>query len=91
VLRSGVTFQYVDGKPHGLLPGKRVYLVQARGADYSKPPYLANDFQQPLAQVLLGYMGLVVDEVITVEGVAFGAEAAEAAAMARLDGIFNTL
>ncbi|NUT64710.1 FMN-dependent NADH-azoreductase [Pseudomonas corrugata] len=77
VLRSGVTFRYEDGSPVGMVLGKRVYLVQARGADYSQAPYQANDFQQPLIRVLLGYMGMTICKTFNIEGVAFGAEAAE--------------
>ncbi|GLU37336.1 NAD(P)H-dependent oxidoreductase [Pseudomonas sp. NBRC 100443] len=86
VLRHGVTFLYEDGgKPFGLIRRKQVYLVQARGADYSHERYQANDFQQPLITVLLGYMGLVVGHVINVEGVAYDAEQAESRALALLE------
>lgn len=87
VLRVGVTFRYEDGRPIGLLTGKRVYLVEARGADYSVEPYRAQDFQQPLIKVLLSYMGLDVTATVNIEGVAFGYEQAEQAAMAELEDL----
>lgn len=90
VLRPGVTFRYTDRGPEGLLRGKKVYLVLARGGVYSRGPLQSLNFQDPYLRAALGFIGLTDVEVIAVEGVAFGADAAAesvSAALARAAAI----
>ncbi|WP_026868701.1 FMN-dependent NADH-azoreductase [Inquilinus limosus] len=87
LLRAGVTFRYGETGAEGLVTGKKVYLVQARGGVYSEGPYKPFDFQEPFLRHLLGFIGLTDVKAIAVEGVAFGPEAAEKAVAGALDRV----
>jgi FMN-dependent NADH-azoreductase len=79
IVRPGVTFKYSERGPEGLVKGKKVYLVMARGGIYSDGPMRAFNFQDTYLKAALGFIGLTDIEVIAIEGVAFGPEAAEKA------------
>jgi len=86
VARAGRTFRYSEKGPEGLVTGKQVILVAARGGVYSGAGN-ALDFQVPYLKGVLGFVGLTDIEVIEVEGTAYGPDAAEkavAAATAKL-------
>jgi FMN-dependent NADH-azoreductase len=90
IVRPGVTFRYGNNGPEGLLKGKKAYLVVARGGVYSQGPMQAFNFQDTYLKTALGFIGITDVEVIPVEGIAFGPEAAEKAlgtALARVDAI----
>ncbi len=87
LLRAGVTFRYDESGPHGLVTGKKVYLVAAHGGVYSQGPAKAFDFQVPYLRHVLGFMGMTDVEVITIEGVAFGPDVAEKAVQAALQQV----
>ena len=85
VARAGRTFSYSEKGPQGLVTGKQVILVVARGGIYAQNNAL--DFQVPYLKGVLGFLGMTDVEVIEVEGTAYGPEAAEkavAAATAKL-------
>ncbi len=85
VARAGRTFSYSEAGPKGLVTGKQVILVAARGGIYAQMPAL--DFQLPYLKSVLGFLGMTDVEVLEVEGTASGPEAAEkavAAATAKL-------
>jgi FMN-dependent NADH-azoreductase len=85
VARAGRTFSYSEKGPQGLVTGKQVILVAARGGIYAQNNAL--DFQVPYLKSVLGFLGMTDVEVIEVEGTAYGPEAAEkavAAATAKL-------
>jgi FMN-dependent NADH-azoreductase len=88
VARAGRTFSYSESGPKGLVTGKRVYLVVARGGVYSDKQQF--DFQVPYLRHVLGFLGMTDVEVINVEGIAFGPQAAEravASALAAVDTV----
>jgi FMN-dependent NADH-azoreductase len=90
VVRPGVAFRYGEKGPEGLLKGKKAYLVVARGGVYSEGPTQALNFQDTYLEATLGFMGITDVDVIVMEGVAFGPEAAEKvhrAALATVDAI----
>lgn len=87
ILRPGVTFKYGEKGPEGLVKGKKVYLVLARGGIYSEGPMRQFNFQDPYLRASLGLIGLSDIEVITVEGVAFGPEVADKAVSAALQRV----
>jgi FMN-dependent NADH-azoreductase len=90
VVRPRVTFQYSAKGPEGLVKGKKVYLVVARGGVYSEGPMQQFNFQDTYLRTALAFIGLKDIELITVEGVAFGPEAAGRAvsnAMAKVSTI----
>jgi FMN-dependent NADH-azoreductase len=80
VARAGRTFRYSEKGPEGLVTGKQVILVVARGGVYAGNPAL--DFQVPYLKSVLGFLGMTDVEVIEVEGTAFGPDAAEKAVAA---------
>jgi FMN-dependent NADH-azoreductase len=79
VARAGRTFRYSEKGPEGLVKGKQVILVAARGGVYSNGPGGALDFQLPYLKSVLGFLGMTDVEVLEVEGTAYGPEAAEKA------------
>jgi FMN-dependent NADH-azoreductase len=88
IARAGRTFRYTEaGTPEGLVPGKKVYLVESRGGVYSEGALKAIDFQEPYLRHMLGFMGMTDVEVIAVEGTLLGPDVAEKAVSAALDRI----
>lgn len=87
LLRAGVTFRYDESGPHGLVTGKKAYLVVAQGGVYSQGPAKPFDFQVPYLRHVLGFMGITDVEVIAIEGIAFGPEMAEKAVQAALERV----
>ena len=88
VARAGRTFSYSEAGPKGLVTGKQVIIVAARGGNYSGVGS-ALDFQVPYLKGVLGFIGLTDVTVLEVEGTAYGPEAAEKAveaASAKLHG-----
>jgi FMN-dependent NADH-azoreductase len=79
VLRAGVTFSYSEAGPKGLVTGKTVIVVEARGGLYSEGPAQAADFQEAYLRHLLGFMGLDDVTFVRAEKIGFGPEAREAA------------
>lgn len=80
VARAGRTFSYSEKGPQGLVTGKQVILVAARGGVYAENP--AFDFQVPYLKNVLGFLGMTEVEVLDVEGTAFGPDVAEKAVIA---------
>lgn len=65
----GRTFEYTaPGTARGLLFGKKVFIVEARGGDYNDPPMNAFDFQEPLLRMLTMFIGLFDVTFIRAEG-----------------------
>lgn len=85
IARARVTFRYTEQGAEGLLKGKKVYLVLARGGRYRDTPA---DTQLPYLKTVLGFLGMTDIETIYAEGLAMGPQAegeALAAARARID------
>jgi FMN-dependent NADH-azoreductase len=91
ILRPRATFRYTDRYTEkgseGLVHGKKVYLVLARGGIYSEGPMQALNFQDTYLKAALGFIGLTDIEVVTIEGVAFGADATAKAVNAAMERI----
>ncbi|MDB5776272.1 MAG: FMN-dependent NADH-azoreductase [Herbaspirillum sp.] len=76
LISMGKTFSYSEAGPKGLVTGKKVYVVAARGGIYSEGAMKAYDYQEPYLKILLGFIGMTDVEVIPVEGLAMGPDAA---------------
>jgi FMN-dependent NADH-azoreductase len=77
IARAGVTFRYTpQGTPEGLITGKKVYVVAARGGKYQGTP---NDTQTPYLKTFLGFLGMTDITFIHAEGLAMGPDAAASA------------
>ncbi len=83
ICRAGRTFSYTDAGPKGLVTGKKVVLVLARGGVYAGDKRVF-DFQLPYLLHVLGFLGMTDVDVIEIEGTALGPEAAERAVAAGL-------
>jgi len=79
VTRAGRTFRYGEGGPRGLVTGKRVILVQAKGGVYSDGPRRELDHVTPYLLQLLAFLGMTDVKLIGIEGTALGPEFAEKA------------
>jgi len=87
IARAGVTFQYTETGPVGLLKDKTVYAACARGGLYRGS---ANDSQTPYLKSVLGFLGLSDVRFVYAEGLNMGPEAAAkgfAQAEADLDAV----
>jgi FMN-dependent NADH-azoreductase len=82
VVRAGITFRYSANGPEGLLKGKKAFLVHASGGIYSQGPAQAANFQDTYLKHVLGFIGITDVELITIEGIAYGPEAAQKAVTA---------
>ena len=87
LLRAGVTFSYGADGAKGLVTGKKVYLVVARGGIYAEGPAKPFDFQEPYVRHLLGFIGMTDVETVLVEGAALGPEAAERGIATAMDHV----
>jgi len=73
VARVGRTFRYTENGPEGLLTGRKVYVLTARGGDYSAAgPIHAMDHQTPYLRTVLGFLGLTDITFIHAQAVAKG-------------------
>ncbi len=79
VVRAGLTFKYGANGPEGLVQGKRAIVVSARGGIYSQGPMQSYDHQERYLKDVLGFIGITDVAFVRAEGVALGAEAAQAA------------
>jgi len=83
VVRAGRTFRYGANGPEGLLRGKKVFVVTARGGVYSQGPGKSMDFHEPYLRGVLGFIGLTDVSFIYAEGLAMPEHAAKALETAR--------
>lgn len=81
VARAGRTFSYSEAGPKGLVTGKQVIIIGARGGVYSEAAK-PMDFQVPYLKSVLGFLGMTDVDVLEVDGTAYGPEAAEKAVTA---------
>lgn len=79
VTRAGVTFNYTETGPMGMVTGKKVYVFTARGGVYTQGPAQSMDFQEPYLRVVLGFIGLTDVTFTHAEGLAMGDSAIDAA------------
>jgi len=72
IARAGVTFKYGEQGPIGLVTGKKVYVVSARGGIHRDQP---TDQVVPYLRTVLGFLGMSDVEFIYAEGLGMGPEA----------------
>lgn len=76
VARRGRTFRYTEKGPEGLLKGKKVFVLVARGGVYTQGPFAIFDFQEPYLKAVLGFLGMSDVTFVHLEGLAVGPEVA---------------
>jgi FMN-dependent NADH-azoreductase len=72
IARTGVTFRYTAEGPVGLVTGKKVFVVFARGGYYKGTP---NDTQTSWLKNVLGFLGMTEVTFLFAEGLNVGPEA----------------
>jgi FMN-dependent NADH-azoreductase len=84
VARAGITFKYTEKGPVGLLDGKKVYIIAARGGLHAGTE---RDAQTQYLKTVLAFLGLTDVEFVYAEGYAISPEQrakAEAQAQERI-------
>lgn len=71
IARAGITFQYTETGPVGLLEGKKAYVLAARGGVYQGSEY---DTQSDLVRHFLAFIGITDVQFIYAEGLSMGDE-----------------
>ncbi|HLX79951.1 MAG TPA: FMN-dependent NADH-azoreductase [Burkholderiales bacterium] len=83
VARAGVTFNYTANGPVGLLTGKKIYVLPARGGIYAGTP---RDTQTAYVRDFFAFLGITDIEFVYAEGLAISETSRNAAlAKARTD------
>jgi FMN-dependent NADH-azoreductase len=73
--RPGKAFAYIDGKPKGLVTGKRAVVIGASGGVYAGENPVG-DYQRPYLKWMLGFIGITEVEFIDVGGIGYGPDVA---------------
>ena len=69
IARVGRTFSYADGKPKGLLIGKRLTFIIATGGIYDAQTQMASfNFVEPYLRSVFGFLGLTDATFLTAGG-----------------------
>ncbi|MCM3712743.1 FMN-dependent NADH-azoreductase [Halalkalibacter oceani] len=66
--QAGKTFRYTAEGPVGLLPDKKVVLLNARGGVYSEGPAQAAEMAVTFVQTMLGFWGVKDINTVIIEG-----------------------
>jgi FAD/FMN-containing dehydrogenase/FMN-dependent NADH-azoreductase len=75
-----------DGRPLGLLAGKKAVVLRASGSDYANPMFTPYDFHQPYLRTVLGLVGIT-----DIEFIAANREEIETTMRAAQTAIVNSL
>ncbi len=84
ICRAGITFQYTENGPVGLLEGKRAIIVIPTGGVPIGSPM---DHLSEYMRTIMGFIGITQVDFITAEGVASNPDAARAAAKTQIDAL----
>ena len=69
ISRVGKTFSYADGKPKGLIVGKKATFIIATGGSYDAQTQMASfNFVEPYLRSVFGFLGLTDATFLTVGG-----------------------
>lgn len=69
IARAGKTFSYADGKPKGLIIGKKATFIIATGGIYDAQTQMASfNFVEPYLRSLFGFLGLTDVTFLTAGG-----------------------
>nr|WP_295876907.1 NAD(P)H-dependent oxidoreductase [uncultured Chitinophaga sp.] len=68
VVRPAKTVTYKDGRPAGMLSGKKAYLAIASNGIYSEGPMASFDFAEPYLRYMLEFLGIPDVTTYRIEG-----------------------
>lgn len=91
VAQVGRTFKYTETGPVGLVGGKQVIVVSARGGFYAEGPLAQMDFQENYLKTFFGFLGIRDVYFIRSEGVSKGPQIKEAGIQCAHSVIAGTL
>ncbi|UHA76256.1 FMN-dependent NADH-azoreductase [Paenibacillus sp. 481] len=66
--QAGKTFKYTAEGPVGLVNGKQVAILSARGSDYAAEPMASLEMAVNYVTTLLGFWGIANPETVVIEG-----------------------
>lgn len=69
IVRPGITFNYTENGPLGLVQGKKVYLAMASGGVYSYGPMADFDVSEKFLRNVLGFLGMKDITTFRAEGI----------------------
>jgi FMN-dependent NADH-azoreductase len=88
VVVAGKTFRYGANGAEGLLKNKKVFIASSRGSVYAAgSPAAALEHHESYLTGVLSFIGLTDVTIVRAEGLAFGAEAKEAAMLKARENI----
>ena len=80
IVQPGYLFRYdEEGRPQGLVKGKRMICVSSRGGDYSGGPLQAFDFVENYLRTIFGFVGITDITFFNVQPMDVSIEARKAA------------
>ncbi|WP_321277375.1 FMN-dependent NADH-azoreductase [Thiomicrorhabdus indica] len=79
IARAGLTFQYTEQGPQGLIEGINAVAIVSSGGDYRQPPLDSMNFVDGYLKTIFGFMGIEDVTLIHAAGLAMGEEQAKKA------------
>ncbi|MEO1054948.1 MAG: NAD(P)H-dependent oxidoreductase [Bacteroidota bacterium] len=70
IVRIGHTFKVDQNGSHGLFSGIKTYIITAKGGVMKGTEMEKYDFQEPYLAAILGYMGIHIERLFSLEGTA---------------------
>jgi FMN-dependent NADH-azoreductase len=68
IYRAGVTFSYNENGPVGLVPDKKVIILNARGGVYSTPEMAPSEMSVNYVRMIMNFFGITNIEEVIIEG-----------------------
>ena len=68
IYRAGVTFKYTEAGPQGLVPEKKVIILNARGGVYSTPEMAPSEMSVNYVRMIMNFFGIEDIEEVIIEG-----------------------
>ncbi|HSO58555.1 MAG TPA: FMN-dependent NADH-azoreductase, partial [Paenisporosarcina sp.] len=68
IYRAGVTFSYNENGPVGLVPNKKVIILNARGGVYSTPEMAPSEMSVNYIRMIMNFFGITNIEEVIIEG-----------------------
>jgi FMN-dependent NADH-azoreductase len=68
IYRAGVTFSYNENGPVGLVPDKKVIILNARGGIYSTPEMASSEMSVNYVRMIMNFFGITNIEEVIIEG-----------------------
>lgn len=68
IYRAGVTFKYTEEGPVGLVPEKKVIILNARGGIYSTPEMAPSEMSVNYIRMIMNFFGIEDIEEVIIEG-----------------------